>query len=206
MKKLIFFSLVLLIAACGSDTTSGSGTEGSGSSTGPAAGGERAMVSILTAEGNTLGYVSSGHSIRIGEGAEILSRMKGDKRKYDVPGGAPLKVTYKEDGFKVKKEDGELLWKIKTYDDKIKISDNEENENPYEIKFYDGKRAKLKFQEQELGEVELDNEGHQTVKGSGKEFAIGTDQFSGSYAALLIDRIPLEQRLIIVSELLAMGK
>lgn len=206
MKKLLFLSLVLLFTACESDT-SGGYTDNSHStaqsSTTPA---KTAAISIVTGSGSVLGSVSrSGHTIWLGEGQAIRSRLKGEKRKYDMPGGITLKVTYKEDGFKLKKESGELIWKIKVYDEKVKISDNEENENPYQIRFYEGDRAKLKYQEQELGEVEL-KDGRQLVTGSGKDFAIESDQFSAAYAALLIERIPIGQRLIIISELLAMGQ
>jgi hypothetical protein len=201
MKKLLFFTLVLFIAACGSESAGGGDSDASGSS-GPAS---TASVTITTASGEAVGSVSGGHSLRVGQGAEVVSRMKDDKRKYDLGGGQTLKVTYKEDGFKLKKESGELIWKIKIKDEKIKISDNEENENPYEIRFYDGDRAKLKYQEQELGDVRL-KDGKVEVEGPAGTFLVATDKFSASYGSLLIDRIPLEQRLIIIAELLALGK
>ena len=78
-----------------------------------------------------------GGNIKLEYGGKVVrSELKGDKRKYFYEAGNQIaEVKTKDaDGFKVRTADGKLLWKIKIAADKIKISDNEENQNPFEIK------------------------------------------------------------------------
>lgn len=79
------------------------------------------------------------------DGTEYTSKMtKADKKKYfDASDNVVYEVKYKEDGFKLRTASSQLLWKVKLYDDKIKISDNEENLNPYEIKMMEDGETKL---------------------------------------------------------------
>jgi hypothetical protein len=57
------------------------------------------------------------------------------KRKYALDNGAEvLEVKPGEGEFKVRKPDGSLLWKVKMDPNKIKVSDNEQNLNPIELR------------------------------------------------------------------------
>jgi hypothetical protein len=57
------------------------------------------------------------------------------KRKYALDNGPEvLEVKPGEGEFKVRRPDGSLLWKIKMDPNKIKISDNEQNLNPIELR------------------------------------------------------------------------
>lgn len=57
------------------------------------------------------------------------------KRKYALDAGAEVLEVKPGDGsFKVRKPDGSLLWKVKMEPNKIKVSDNEQNNNPVEIR------------------------------------------------------------------------
>lgn len=57
------------------------------------------------------------------------------KRKYALDGGPEVLEVKPGDGsFKVRKPDGSLLWKVKMEPNKIKVSDNEQNNNPVEIR------------------------------------------------------------------------
>jgi hypothetical protein len=57
------------------------------------------------------------------------------KRKYALDNGAEvLEVKPGEGEFKVRRPDGSLLWKIKMDPNKIKVSDNEQNLNPIELR------------------------------------------------------------------------
>lgn len=165
-----------------------------------------AIVWVKNPQGEKLGGISADHNPVIYLGAEskqVLSRIKGDKRKYEMLDGEVLKVSYKEDGFKLKKESGGLLWKVKIKEDKIKIADNEESENPYEIRFKDADRSKLKHLDQELGESKWDAKGSQVeILSPGAGFTVEASAYSPAYAALLIEEIPFEQRLILITELL----
>jgi len=75
----------------------------------------------------------------------LTSKMtKPDKKKYYNSSNAVVyEVKYKEDAFKLRTAASDLIWKVKLYDHKIKISDNEENLNPYEIKKLDNGESKL---------------------------------------------------------------
>jgi len=126
------------------------------------------------------------------------------KRKYRAGDAVMFEVKPGDDGFKLRTADGALKWKIKFKDDKIKISDNEENANPFELKKRDGDRIKVVAP----GDRELGN-----VRGKEIEDAAGTKRFSvdgksgsAGYGVLLLDTIPPPQRYILLAELLSRGK
>ncbi len=129
------------------------------------------------------------------------------KRKYDAAtGGVVLEVKPSDGGFKVRTPDGTLLWKIKRGEDKIKISDNEENRNPAELKLKDGKVKVYDPAEHLLGEAKFygdkqrigikDAEGRAVYRASGTR----AEPFHG---VPLIERIPPRERAVIMAELAA---
>ena len=132
----------------------------------------------------------------------ITGRLsKNDKTKYyNASGDVIAEVKYKETGFKLRKPDGTLLWKIKAKENKIKISDNAENQNPYEIKKKDG-RYKVKRMDKAYGKVTFD--GNQIkIKSESGTYTLESNTDSYAYGVLAIDEIPAEHRLIIIAELL----
>lgn len=149
----------------------------------------------------------NGENIKLEMGAKIIrSESTGDKRKYFYEAGSQIAEVKANDqeGFKLRGEDGKLLWKIKISSDKIKISDNEENANPFEIvKKADG--AKIEFNETKLGEVKFyKDRGKIKVKNASDReiFDTNTDKYSIAYGTLLLEEIPEELRFIIFAELL----
>ncbi len=142
------------------------------------------------------------------QGIEYQSKLKGDKRKYAIKSGEIIaEIKYKDDAFKVRRPDGSLLWKVKLYEDKVKISDNEENLNPYEIKKSDSDKAKLKKNDETLGEIKLRPSDRQIEFTLGsKSYYVEADKLSLAYGALLIEEIPEYIRYIIAVELMAKGK
>lgn len=140
-------------------------------------------------------------------GKVVRSETKGDKRKYSVEGGSQIaEVKTKDaDGFKVRTNDGQLLWKVKFADGKIKISNNEENENAFEIKKKDD-GAKIERNETKLGEVKFYTD-RQKVKvkdaGDVELFDSNTDKYSVAFGVLALNEIPEDYRFIIFAELLA---
>ncbi len=141
-------------------------------------------------------------------GKVVRGEMKdSEKRKYTVEGGNQIaEVKAKEaDGFKVRTPDGKLLWKVKIDSDKIKISDNEENQNAFELKKKDD-GGKIELGENKLGEVKFykDKQKVKVKDASDKElFDSNTDKYSIAYGVLVLDKIPEELRFIILAELLA---
>ena len=165
-------------------------------------------VKIKTPDDKTaveISFDGGGAKIEFG-GKTIRSESKDtEKRKYYNGSNQVAEVKTKEaDGFKVRTTDGKLLWKIKIADGKIKISDNEENQNAYElVKKDDG--AKIEQNENKLGEVKFytDRQKIKVKDASDKELFDGnTDKYSVAYGVLLLDKIPEDQRYIILAELL----
>lgn len=149
---------------------------------------------------------SGGPKLEYG-GKIVRGETKNDKRKYTVEGGSQIaEVKIKEDdGFKVRTNDGKLLWKVKIDADKIKISDNEENTNAFEIKKKDD-GAKIERGETRFGEVKFytDRQKIKVKDASDKELFDGnTDKYSIAYGVLTLNDIPEDLRFIILAELLA---
>jgi hypothetical protein len=167
-------------------------------------------VKIKTPDENTVVEVKfDGSNTKLEYAGKVLrGDMKdAEKRKYSFEGGNQIaEVKAKDaDGFKVRTTDGKLLWKVKIAPEKIKISDNEENQNAYElVKREDG--AKIEQNENKLGEVKFyrDRQKIKVKDAADKEIFDGnTDKYSVSYGVLLLDKIPEEMRYIIIAELLA---
>ncbi|PKQ70908.1 tetratricopeptide repeat protein [Raineya orbicola] len=144
------------------------------------------IVSYTNANGESATFERAGSEMIIHyEGTLLKGKTKSaEKNKYtDAQGTNIAEVKAKDsDGFKVRTPDGQtLLWKIKLAGDKIKISNNEENRNPYEIK---RKENKIKISKNDVEITELK----------------GKDKFSE--AVMYLTDIPKPQRYIIVAELL----
>ena len=121
------------------------------------------------------------------EGKVINVVMKGEKNKYQNTQGIGIAETKAKevDGFKVRTPDGQtLLWKVKLDAVKVKVSNNEENRNPYELKKKDGKIK---------------------ISRNGVELANLKKVSTFSEAAMYLNDIPKEQRYILVLELLMRG-
>ena len=140
------------------------------------------------------------------------SRESG-KRKYQLDGGPVLfevKPDDDSDGFKLRNADGSLRWKVKIAPEKIKISDNEQNANPFELKVRDGGRFKVVAPgDRELGNVRFDKAASKIeveTAGGNTLFVVEGSQSSGAYGVLLLDRIPEVQRYIVLAEILSRGR
>ncbi|MDD3000760.1 MAG: hypothetical protein PHF29_03295 [Candidatus Riflebacteria bacterium] len=115
-------------------------------------------------------------------------------------------VKRKSDSFKLFDESDNLLWKVKIKEDKIKISDNEENQNAFEIVKSSAERCKVRDRAaKSIGDVKFypDN-GKLKVKTAENEEVIITKDSKNVAApgVVLFSEIPLELRAIIINELL----
>ena len=158
---------------------------------------------VITINGDTVDITYGGQQL-VGE-----PRDSG-KRKYSIDGG---EVAYEikpneEGGFKLRTADGKLLWKVKVSPEKIKISNNEENENPFELKARDGNRTKVVAPgEKELGNVRFDGAKIDVENAAGQtQFTIASTKPTAAYGVLLLDAIPPQQRAILAAEILARGR
>ena len=204
--------LVLLLASCGGEHAEDDAPVA------PAAAATPTPAAAATPSSSTqLGSISeeSGAvTIAYSENGEVR-QLYGDpketgKRKYTL-GDGPVLYEIKpgdDGGFKLRNPDGSLRWKVKVAADKIKISDNEENANPYELKVRDGNRVKVVAPgDKELGNVRYADGRIAVEDTTGRVvFATNAAKASGAYGVLLLDRIPERERYILAAEILSRGR
>lgn len=132
------------------------------------------------------------------------------KRKYTIGDGPVLYEVKPGDdaGFKVRNPDGSLRWKVKVAADKIKISDNEQNDHPFELKMKDANRVKVVAPDgRELGNVRFAGGRVSVDDASGRViFSTNAQKPSGGYGVLLCDAIPERERYILAAEILSRGR
>lgn len=134
------------------------------------------------------------------------------KRKYWIDDGDVQFEVKPGEGsdFKLRGADGSLRWKVKIDADKIRISNNEENDNPFELKVREGDRVKVTAPgDRELGNVRFDRTASkiavENVAGA-KLFTVDAQALSGAWGILLLDAVPDVQRQILIAEILARGR
>lgn len=108
-------------------------------------------------------------------------------------------VKMDDDGFKLRDGNEQLIWKIKLYEDKLKIADNEEMISAYEIKLRDQGKLKLERNETEIKSIRVSEstdwytiEDRYKIKGFGVSLAPGI---------LLIDELKDTEKFLIMAEL-----
>lgn len=206
-------ALVLLLASCRGDESNDSSIPSTPPSA-PAAASSAAAVS--TPSSQFVGVTEEGGTVTIaftenGVGRELFGEMReSGKRKYTL-GDGPVLYEIKpndEGGFKLRMPDGKLRWKVKVTPEKIKISDNEENDHPFELKVRDGDRVKVVAPgDRELGNVRYSPGKVEVEKASGKAiFTANAAKPTGAYGVLLLDGIPDYERYILVAEILSRGR
>ena len=132
------------------------------------------------------------------------------KRKYTLGDGPVLYEIKPSDdgGFKLRNPDGSLRWKVKVAADKIKISNNEQNENPFELKLKDPNRVKVTGPgDRELGNVRYAANRVAVEDTTGRViFSTDAKKPTGAYGVLLLDGIPERERFILAAEILSRGR
>jgi hypothetical protein len=141
-------------------------------------------------------------------GDRLVGDPSGEKRKYRrASGGAQLfEVKAGDGGFKLRTADGKLLWKVKIAEDKIKVSDNEENQNPWSLKTkYEDKVKVVDASEKEVAEVRFYPDKTKVKSAAGVELweCSSPRRRSAAFGVLALDRIPEEHRAILMAEILA---
>ncbi len=184
----------------------------------PANENEVQKIKFKTADDKTEALVIKDHSdhetIEVNiDGQAFIMKARMNKpgvRKYKELSGTEEKtliaeVKIKDNGFKLVDENDKLLWKVKISDEKVKISDNEENKNPYVLKKSEGKVKVKDKSEKEIARVKFYPEnGKLKLKDkSGNELYISKDynKLSGAIGVLAIKEIPAKLRAVIASEL-----
>ncbi len=164
-------------------------------------------IQIYDPTGDLLGMISPGKNALIKTPTLALkgSYTKSDKKKYRSGKGTYAEVKMKDYGFKVRKANGDLLWKVKIMDDgRLKISDNEEGLNAYKLSISDSGDLKLKKDEQEITRSPFDpNDGHLQLI-DGQTIKINPNAHPPiNWGVFLIPDIEPIHQLIIITELLS---
>ncbi len=120
------------------------------------------------------------------------------------------KVKIKDDSFKLVNDAEALLWKVKIRDGKVKISDNEEGQNSCEIKMKSEDKGEIRNSSgTEIGNVRFysDSQKLKVKNAEGNEILSAKEvPFSSAPGVILFEHIPVKHRMIIISEILRMGK
>jgi len=113
-------------------------------------------------------------------------------------------VKMDDDGFKLRDGNEQLIWKIKLYEDKLKIASNEEMNSAYEIKLRDQGKLKLERNETEIKSIRVsenadwsDVDNRYKVQGFGVSLAPGI---------LMIEDLKETEKFIIMAELAIRGR
>jgi uncharacterized protein YkuJ len=159
---------------------------------------------IITVNGDKFASISFGNDnkvvIEVANQNILVHKRKEDKRKYEINGTIISEIKYKDDGLKLRTADGQLKWKVKFDDNKTKISDNEENNNPFELKVNENK-AKIKRNDKQISEA-TEVKQKVTVKSATKTYEIDHENFNKAYAILGVEEISEQDRLILLVELM----
>jgi hypothetical protein len=177
-----------------------------------------AAVTVRGADGSDVMTVSiQGEVVDLTSARPARHKLRGEaretgKRKYTVDGVAVLFEIKPGDGkdFKLRDADGSLRWKVKVDDTKIRISDNEQNDNPFELKIREGDRVKVFGPgDRELGNVRFDRAASKisVENASGATlYTVDAAGPSGAWGVLLLESIPAVQRQILIAEILSRGR
>lgn len=206
----VSFAFAVLLVGCGGAPSDAP----KGTSATPSAHPSKAGVLVATnAQGQpayTLTLDGSHAEVTTPDGVRYVGEQKGDKRKWRrADGSAFAEVKAKgDDDFKLRTPDAVLLWKVKLTDDKIKVSDNEENRNPFVLKLgYEDKAKILAQDESEIGAVKFYGDKTKVKSSADAElFFIDTQRRSAAWGVLAMDDIPEAHRAIIAAEIMARHK
>ncbi len=181
---------------------------------GPAWSGDTGKVKVKSAGGEVLVvFKRDGDRVKIEDGGGNLL-LKGKPRddggrKYKGPyEDARYKITESDDGFKVKTETGSLLWKLKRYDRRITIADNDEGVMKDALRQTKPDKWVLEWDGQEQGKIKryADKNKLKVKDKGGRELYVVKDQpLSPMYGVLLMTRIPREEAYVIMAEMWLRG-
>ena len=146
---------------------------------------------VLEASGNTKINTQRG---------SYFGEKKGDKLKYyDQQDNFRFEIKYKDTSFKLRDRNSELLWKVKTYDKKIKLANNEEMANPIEIKLKNEQKIVIYKNGEESKTIRIDASKN-PLNISNSYFTSG---FKNNYQAgiLNLDELSLDEKYFLLAEL-----
>ncbi len=172
-------------------------------------------VEIETADGSPLVKLTrdGGRVVKVKDAAGKLllkgkPRQAGGRKYKDAHGGVVAKVSGDDQSFKLKTERGGLLWKIKHYGDRIKISANDDNLMPEVLHRKSTTKWSLERDGQAYAKLRYypDKRESKLKDSSGKtRYRIRNEKFSPMLGLLHIPGMQQEQAYIIMAEIWLRG-
>ncbi|WP_299838629.1 hypothetical protein [uncultured Tenacibaculum sp.] len=202
MKKILttLIAFSFLFASCNTSTKSESTNTSSSTTAFDAVSNSQSIDLLVTkADGKLLGGLNLQPIKIVSNGKNFTFKNKPNKHKFYNNGQMKYEVKFKEEGLKLRDKNSNLLWKVKIYPDKIKISDNEENTNAFVIRPYENK-IKVKRNEEELYRVTINETS--VIVNDKISFTLSSAQENYAIALLAINEIPDEHKLFLLAELL----
>ena len=195
--------LLLLLFSCGEKPSDNSTSEKvpTSTSTKPTATGSFLYISDESNSQLTeIGLETNGNSKITTRNGVLFGEKKGDKLKYyDQQNSFKMEIKYKDSSFKLRNSSSELLWKVKTYDNKIKLSNNEEMTAPIEIKLKNDQKIVVYKDGTEATTIRIDPSKN-PLNIANKYFTSG---FRNNYHAgiLVLDELNPDEKYCIIAEL-----
>ena len=134
----------------------------------------------------------------------LESKAKGDVRTYSHKGSSRYRVVYENNAFSLTDAGKNFLYKITVSGNRIRIANDKEVSNYYEISAQKDSQAKIMYRNSVLGNMYFMDEGH-FISAFNKRYTNEDTQYHASYSIIGLSKIPLEQRLIMITELIQMG-
>ncbi len=170
-------------------------------------------ASVADADGTPLALIEH-HAGRIQiagpDGRALLTgkpRDDGGRKYKDEHGATFAKVKARDHGFKLETERGDLLWKVKTYGDRIKIANNEEGVLADQLRRRAADLWELERNDQVEGRIRLDPAQHrvEVTDAAGRlRWRIDGTAPSPAWGVLLIDMRAAEAY-VLMAEIWARG-
>jgi hypothetical protein len=167
---------------------------------------------VVKAQGKSIAELihQGGDWLLSGEGVSLTCRAHNAGKHFCQAGSgaiaAEVKLHDEPDGggaIKLLGADGKLRWKVRYDAEKIKVSDNEENRNPWTVSLKHGDKLKVTSPAgQEVGVV---RRAEGLVEGPAGEKLFHVDGGGAADALLLMSALEATDRLILMAELVARG-
>jgi len=188
MKSCLLIALVICGCSPGNFTSDQGGT-----------------FSVSNTKNNEVTQVTLSGNVVVTNSLETLTGiLKKEKRKYySAANEMKYAVKFSDDGFKLRDHNEQLLWKVKWYDDKIKIADNEEMTDAYEIKLRDEGKLKLERNEKLITDLRLNAADEWLTIASYQVQGVGISLAPG---LLLINDLTDTEKIILMAEVRAKGR
>ena len=134
----------------------------------------------------------------------LTASEKGETRSYTEGNRKKYEVRYQGNGFKLYDSSERFLFAVSVKDNGFDIGFDETISNYYDIQFVKASNAKITYRGSTLGNLYYVDESV-FISAFGERYYVNKNGFHSAYSIISMTRIPLEERLILITELFQMG-